>query len=206
MFRTAKKLDGYMTDQRGRLVPIDAVKEIDKARDELVMEIVENAKVLQKKMVDFKAMAMGDISAFVELSAERYGVTLGGRKGNTTLVSFDGRYQVKVAVSDRLVFDEGIQAAKALVDQCVHEWTKGSRTEIKALIEHAFQTDKEGKINVGRIFSLLRLEIDDERWQRAMDAIRESMQIASTTTYLRIYERVGDTDRYRQITLDLAAL
>jgi len=52
----------------------------------------------------------------------------------------------------------------------------------------------------------MRLAIDDARWIRAMDAIRESMQVAGTTAYLRVYERQGDTDRYQQITLDMAAL
>jgi len=197
---------GYWQNAQGNLVPEDAIKPVDKERDKLVRKLVEQARALQATMAAFKSGAMGDVETFVERSAERYDVKLGGKKGNITLPSFDGRYKVQLTVADRLVFDERIQAAKALVDECIHEWTADSSTNIKALIEHAFQTDKEGKLNTGRILSLMRLSIDDEKWKRAMEAIKDSMQVSSTTSYLRIYERVGDSDRYQQISLDLAGL
>lgn len=198
--------DGYMRNAQGHLVPIDVISPWDIERDALVRSIVEDAQALQQQMFAFKSQALGDLAAFIDLSAETYDVKLGGRKGNTSLTSFDGRYRVQLAISERLVFDERIQAAKALVDECIHEWTQGSRVEIKALVEHAFQTDKEGKINIGRIMSLMRLSIDEPKWRRAMDAIRDSMQVAATTAYLRIYERRGNTDKYEQLTLDMAGL
>lgn len=198
--------EGYLKNVQGHLVPVDTVSDWDKERDQLVREIVAKAKALQSAMASFKSATMGDVSAFIELSAERYDVKLGGRKGNTTLMSFDGQYKIQLAIAERLMFDERIQAAKALVDECIHEWTEGSRVEIKALVEHAFQADKEGKINIGRILGLMRLAIDNAKWKRAMDAIRDSMQVAATTSYLRVYERQGETARYQQVALDLAAL
>ena len=198
--------EGYLQNVQGHLVPVDTVSDWDKERDQLVREIVAKAKALQSAMASFKSATMGDVSAFIELSAERYDVKLGGRKGNTTLMSFDGQYKIQLAIAERLMFDERIQAAKALVDECIHEWTEGSRVEIKALVEHAFQADKEGKINIGRILGLMRLAIDNAKWKRAMDAIRDSMQVAATTSYLRVYERQGETARYQQVALDLAAL
>jgi len=204
---------GYWKNAQGNLVPEEAIKPIDKERDKLVKKLVASARALQATMAAFKSGAMGDVETFVERSAERYDVKLGGKKGNITLPSFDGQYKIQLAVADRLVFDERIQAAKALVDECIHEWTTDSSAEIKALIEHAFQADKEGQLNTGRILGLMRLSIEDKKWQRAMDAIKDSMQVASTCSYLRIYERVGDSDtqaagtgRYQQISLDIAGL
>ena len=111
---------------------------------------------------------MGDVAAFVALSAEQYGAKVGGNKGNLTITTYDGRYKVQRQVSETLVFDERLQAAKALIDECITEWTEGSRDEIRALINDAFQVDKEGRINTGRVLSLRRLKIDDERWRQAM--------------------------------------
>ena len=196
----------YMTDAQGRLVPVEAVSDYDQVRDALVREIIASARVLQQQMAAWKAKTQADIDAFVALAGERYEVKLGGRKGNVTLSSFDGALNVKVAISDRINFDERIQVAKALVDGCIHEWTTGSRVELKALVEHAFQTDKQGQINLGRVISLTRLAIDDEKWLRAMQAIRDSMQVTGSATYLRLYEREGQSDRYQQVALDLAAL
>ncbi|MBV5329997.1 MAG: DUF3164 family protein, partial [Chlorobium sp.] len=90
----------------------------------------------------------------LDLSAEKYGVTLGGVKGNINLVSFDGRFKVLREVSERLDFDERLQAAKALIDECLREWTRDSGAEVRTLIEDAFQVDKKGRINTQRILGL----------------------------------------------------
>ncbi len=198
--------DGYWRNAQGNLVPEETIKPIDKERDKLVRKLVASARALQASMAAYKSAAMGDVESFVARSAERYDVKLGGKKGNITLPTYDGQYKIQLAVADRLHFDERIQAAKALVDECIHEWTAGSSAEIKALIEHAFQADKEGQLNTGRVLGLMRLSIEDEKWKRAMEAIKDSMQVASTCSYLRIYERVGDSDRYQQISLDIAGL
>ncbi|MBJ2645055.1 DUF3164 family protein, partial [Salmonella enterica subsp. enterica serovar Typhimurium] len=68
----------------------------------------------------------------------------------------------------------------------------------------AFDTDKEGNINTGRVLALRRLEIDDDRWQQAMQAIGEAVQVVGSRSYIRVYERVGDSDEYRPIALDIA--
>ncbi|WP_420911283.1 DUF3164 family protein [[Haemophilus] ducreyi] len=49
-----------------------------------------------------------------------------------------------------------------------------------------------------------RVNISDSRWVRAMDAISDSVQVVGSKSYTRIYKRVGDTDRYEPISLDLA--
>ncbi|BBE51796.1 hypothetical protein OYT1_ch2280 [Ferriphaselus amnicola] len=198
--------EGYMQDAKGALWPKDTVREIDLLRDDLVREIVSRAKAQSEALAQFKAGVFGDIESFIQLSGEKYGVKMGGIKGNVSLLSFDGRYKVQRAVAESLAFDERLQVAKELIDQCIHEWSQGSRSEIRALINDAFQVDKEGRVNSARILSLRRLDIADEKWNKAMQAIGESIQVAGSKTYFRVYERVGDTDQYRPISLDIAAV
>lgn len=198
--------EDYKQDAKGRLVPLATIKPIDLARDQLVQEIVAKAKALNAALASFKSSVFADIGAFVDLSVERYDTRLGGAKGNVTLVSFDGRFKVLRAMADTLTFDEGLQAAKALIDECVHEWTAGARSEIRALINDAFNVDKEGKISTGRILSLRRLDIQDEKWQRAMSALSDSVRVQCSRSYIRVYERVGDTDQYQAIPLDIAGV
>ena len=163
--------DGYMRNAQGHLVPIDLVKPVDQERDRLVRELVAIAKDLNNRLVNSKTKIFGDVSAFAELSAEQYGVKRGGTKGNITLHTYDGAFKLQIATAENVTFDERLQAAKALVDECINEWAQGSRPEIMVLVQQAFQTDKEGNVNVGRILALRRLEITDERWQNAMKAI-----------------------------------
>ena len=197
---------GYWRDGEGRLIPENMVKPIDRARDDLVRELVGKAKAASAVLADFKAKAFGDIGSFVEMSGEQYGVKLGGVKGNVTLLSFDGRFKIVRQIQEHLVFDERLQAAKQLIDECIQTWTEGSSDEIKALINDAFQVNKEGKINTARVLGLKRLNISDEKWLRAMQAIADSVQVAGSKPYIRIYERVGDTDQYQPISLDVAAV
>ena len=197
---------GYREDARGALIPEASIKPIDKERDELVQAIVRKAETVHGVLKDFKAEVFGDIAAFVELSAEQYGAKTGGKKGNVTLYSFDGQYKVQRAVSETLQFDERIQAAKSLIEECLQDWTAGSRDELKTIIDRAFDVDKEGNLNTNKILSLRRVDIKDERWRRAMDAISDSVQVIGSKSYVRIYKRIGNTDKYAPISLDLASI
>lgn len=199
---------GYMKDQAGRLVPLETVKPIDLERDKLVREIVASARVLNEAIAKFKAATFGDIAAFIDLSAEQYGVTMRGAagKGNITLLTFDGKYKVQRAIAEHITFDERLQAAKALIDECITEWSQNSRPELRVLVNNAFQVDKEGNINTGRVLGLRRLDISDERWMAAMKAISEAVQVVGSKAYVRVYERVGDTDQYQTIALDVASV
>lgn len=195
---------GYMKDPVGRLVPIESVKPIDIERDKLVKEIIGRAKTLNGQIAEFKTAAFGDIAAFIELSAEQYGAKVGGTKGNVTLLSFDGKYKVQRAIAEHISFDERLQAAKALIDECIHDWSRDSRPELKTLVNDAFQVDKEGNINTGRVLGLRRMDIDDERWKKAMQAIGDAVQVVGSKSYIRVYERDDATGDYNPISLDVA--
>ncbi|WP_036204703.1 DUF3164 family protein [Marinobacter sp. MCTG268] len=196
----------FRRNAKGHLVPVDQIKDIDRLRDDLVMNVIAKVKALQEEMRKAKAEISSEVEAFLELSAREYDTAYGGKKGNVTLASFDGQFQVKRAVADHLAFDERLQVAKELIDQCIHEWTAGSRSEVQALVEHAFQTDKEGKISTARVLGLRSLNIKDEKWQQAMQAIMDSIQVTGSKSYLRFYEREGQDGPHRQIPLDVAAL
>ena len=197
---------GYWKDANGSMVPITKIKDIDKDRDATVRGLVEGAKAASAQLVAFKLVAMQAVQEFVERSLAEYDVKHGGKKGNITLVSFDGRYKIVRSMQDALVFDERLQAAKALVDECVKVWSKGSNDNIKVLVNNAFQVDKQGSVNTGRILNLRTLEIADEKWQRAMKAIGDSMKVASTKPYIRFYELDDRSGDYAAISLDVAAL
>ncbi|WP_300434772.1 DUF3164 family protein [Zoogloea sp.] len=199
---------GHMRDSAGRLVPLELIKPIDLERDKLVCEIVQAARSLNDAIGLFKGKVFGDIEAFIELSSEQYGVKPRGSvgKGNVTLSTFDGRYKVQRAVSECITFDERLVAAKALIDECISEWAQGARAELHVLVNDAFQVDKSGNIATGRVLALRRIDIKDTRWQNAMRAIGEAVQVVASKSYVRVYERIGDSDRYRAIPLDVAAV
>lgn len=195
--------DGYARDAHGRLVPRSLIRDIDVARDDLVNEIATKVTLMSEKIAALKLSIFNDIAAFVEMSAEKYDVKLGGEKGNVSLVSYDGRYKVLRAIQETLVFDERLQAAKSLIDSCLQRWSQGAQPEIKVLINDAFQVDKAGNINTGRVLGLRRLEIIDPEWLLAMKAIGEALQVVGSKSYVRVYER-NAVGKYMPISLDVA--
>lgn len=197
--------DGYWQDANGNLVPESKVKDIDKLRDQVVRELCVSAKQQQHGLRTFKINAMQEVATLIITSMEQYGVKSGGIKGNVTLLSFDGRYKLQRQMADHIAFGEQLQAAKALIDQCVTRWSEGANANLQTIVMDAFQVDREGKINTGRVLALRRLAIDDKDWLQAMQAISDSIQIASTKPYIRFYER-DEHGVYQPIALDLAAV
>ena len=180
--------DEYMTDSQGRPVPEELVKEIDKLRDQTVRRIAGEALKMKDVLSAFKQRIRDDIYTFVDLSFQQYGKSYGGKKGNITLSTFDGKYRLVVATDENIVFDERLQAAREIIGDCLDKWSDGARPEIRLLVNDAFQVDKTGKISTARVLGLRRLEISDGDWQKAMKAITESIQVSGSKQYLRFYE------------------
>lgn len=196
--------EGYMRNALGHLVPEDQVREQDKLRDHVARELAQEAEDLHARLKAFKAKALGDIADLVTIAAERYDVQLGGKKGNVTATTYDGEYQVTRSYAERVSFTEEVEAAKTLINDCIMRWSEGANPHIRALVDRAFRTDSQGQIRTSAILELLRLEIDDEEWQRAMTALKDSMQSAGTAVYIRVYKRVDRAGQLKPISLNLA--
>lgn len=193
--------EGYVQDAHGRLVPVDLVKDVDKLRDQVLLELINEAVKINETLREFKARSFDNFLAFVDLSAEKYGKKHGGKKGNVGLTTFDGNYKVQLTIKEHQVFDERLAIAKDLIDDCINEWAKDSSSEIRMLINDAFQVDKQGNVDVKRILSLRKFKIDSPRWKQAMEAIADSISANGSKAYLLFYERDSETNAMRQIPL-----
>ncbi len=196
---------GMMMDAKGRFVPEHLVGDLDKLQDQLVKTVLGYAEPLSAQIARFKAHTFDDVHSFMILAAEKYGAKPRGQKGNMTFQSYDGCLKLIVAVQDHIDFGPEIQVAKDLVDECIAEWASESRGEIQKLVTHAFDVDKAGKINREGLFSLRRLQINDPRWTKAMEAISDSIRVTGSKTYVRLYRRASATDPWSLVTIDLAA-
>ena len=173
--------EGYLLNALGHLVPREQVREHDLLRDETVRALAEKALAINKALTDFKSSALTDIADLITISAERYNVKMGGEKGNVSVTTFDGRYKIQ-------------------------RWGKGANPYIRTFADRAFRANSKGELKMSEVLDLLRYEIDDEEWAQAMQAIRDSIQAIGNAVYVRVYERIGQSEKYRPVTLDLAAV
>jgi hypothetical protein len=196
----------YTMDAKGRLTPVELIRDQDKLQDDLVRRLYAAALEQEKALRAFKLSSLTDVDAFNAILADKYGARAGGVKGNITLATFDGLISLQVQVADQISFGPELQVAKTLVDECLEEWSADSRSEIRKLIMDAFDVDKEGNINRGKLFSLLRLDITDARWVRAMGAIRDSIRIDGTSRYIRFYRKPSVAASKVGLSLNIATV
>jgi len=196
----------YMHDAKGNLVPVETVRAADLLMDETVRRIMGFARELSAQMARFKGHTFEDVNALQALLAQEYGASVGGAKGNITLTTFDGCQKVQVAIADLIELGPELQAAKSLIDECLVDWSADTGAELRALVNRVFNVEKEGTINRGELFMLLRVEIADERWQSAMKAIRDSIRVIGSKSYVRFYERDAADQRWLSVSIDLARL
>lgn len=194
----------HMVNGKGALEPVSLIKPQHLLEDETVRKICGFGIGLSEQIARFKEHTFDDISAFEAILGQEYGITIGGKKGNKTLMSYDALYKVTVSVADRIDFGPELQVAKELIDECLNEWAQGSRDEIRTIVTRAFNTDKAGQINRAEIFMLLRLDIADKRWKCAMAAIRDAIRVVGTKTYVRAYQRDSFDAPWQSIPLDAA--
>lgn len=195
----------YMPDAKGALVPLALVKPIDRLKDELVRKMIAFAVDLNAQIGRFRGHCFDDVGSFEALLAQEYQTSVGGKKGNVTLTSFDGTMKVTIQVADLLEFGPELKAAKKLVDECLTDWSAGTGDELQAIVNRAFSVDKQGQINRSELFMLLRVDIEEERWKRAMEAIRDSIRVIGSKTYIRFHRRETSNDAWSAVTIDLAA-
>lgn len=196
----------FMTNSEGHLVPVDKVRPEDRLEDDTVRHLIGTAICLESDLRTFKQAAFDSVQAFLELLSEKYGAGKGGKKGNMTLTSYDGLLKVQISVADFIQFGPQLQIAKTLIDECIHDWSGGVNSNIRALVEHAFKVDKQGKINTQAILGLRRLDIRDEKWVKAMDAITDSLRVVNSKRYVRFYSRPSPEADWQPVTLDIAGV
>jgi hypothetical protein len=198
--------EGYVMDHKARLIPENLVKPLDKLEDQLVRKIIGYAKELSAQIARFKLHTQSDIDAFMRIAAEEYETTYGGPKGNVTFRTVDGLLSVALQIADRETYGHKLQHAKALFDECVTEWSADSRDELKRLVMGAFEPSKDGTLNRESIRALTRLNIDDPRWKRAVEAINDAVIPLERKPYYRFHEAAAHGEKPMPIIIDLAAL
>ncbi|WP_444452012.1 DUF3164 family protein [Rhodobacter capsulatus] len=203
--------DRMWINSEGHHVPDGLVSDADKMKDELVRRLHAKSDSVRDLMVALKAECFAEVQAARELLFEKYGAKIGGAKGNFSLTSFDGKLSIEVKVTDRISFGAELQAAKALIDEFIELNAADANDNIRALVEHAFQVNKAGRLDTGRILSLRKLQMKDRdgnpdaKWAAAMQAISDAVQVHGSATYL-LFKEQDKRGALVTKTLDFAAL
>lgn len=197
----------YLHDSKGDLKALDNISAEDLLIDETVRKLCGYAEDLSAELARFQSHTYADIASLDAMLDQEYGVSRpSATKGNRTFPSFAGDLQVKVCMADQISFGPSLQSAKKLLDELILDKAKGADSLLVSLVTQAFQTDKEGKINIGSILNLRRMKVDDPRWADITRAIDDSIKPEGSKSYLRFYRRSEADGKMTMIPLDLAAI
>lgn len=197
--------EGWVRNAVGSLVHETEIREQDKLRDRVVTDIATQATSLSAALKALKTKALDDIADLISIAGEKYDMKLGGPKGNVSLTSFDGRYRVQRVCADRITYTEEMEVAKAKVFECIRSWSDESNKHLVTIATNAFRLNRQGEISVSRVAEMMRYEIDDAEWKKAMEAVKDSLTVSGKAVYVRVQERLDD-GTYQTIILNIAGV
>lgn len=190
---------------KGQWTPLDTIKPLDLLEHETVDHIFGHAVDLSAQVTRFRKHTLDDIGNLLALMDQEYGAAPGGEKGNMTFVSFDQLRKITVKIAQLFEFGPQLQSAKLLVDECLREWGETAPRQLQAVMQHAFAVDSAGRVNRSGLLQLLRLRVEDERWERAMKAVVDAMRPMGTKEYINFYRRDDRKARWEHVSIDMAA-
>lgn len=194
----------YWRNAEGDLVALENVRPKDQLQDQVVRRIFGFVLPLSDQIARFREHTQADINGFVDLILQEYGTKRGGTVGNVSLTSFDDMYRVELRIAKLTQFDSDLLAAKQLSDECLAEWSEDSNANLRTIVRAAFQVDKLGRVNQQALLALLRHDIDDERWRRAMAALRDAIKVRVTKEHLYFFRRPAPGQEFVAVTVNLA--
>ncbi len=197
--------EGWVRNAVGNLVHESEIREQDKLRDRVVTDIAAEANRLHEALKALKKKALSDIDDLISIAGEKYDMKLGGPKGNVSLLSFNGQYKVMRVYADRVTYTEEMEVAKAKVFERIRSWGEESNKHLLTLATNAFRLNRHGEISISRVTEMMRAEIDDSEWKKAMDAVKDSLIVSGSAVYIRVQQR-QDNGQYETINLDIAGV
>jgi len=195
--------EGYMRDSQGRLVHESTLSEADAMRKRLVTDLVSRAIGEAAAVTKFVEAAYAELYSFCQLSAERFGVRW-GETDSFSMTSICGRFKIACDVDQGIAINESVGAAKALLDECLSDWSAGGKPQAVALLANTFRPTRNGKLSLTRLFDLLRNRdkpefVGEEKFQRLCDALEAAIQTTGKRRYMRFYARRTPADKWEMV-------
>lgn len=194
-----------MTDSQGQAVPISYVKPYDRERDRVARRILKRWQDERDRLARLKAETLADIAKLQAFGAAKE-TKVGGAKGNVQFSSFDGLIRVRVDARTMVEFDDRFRQAQELILSYADELAGATgERDIATIIRAALTPNAGGMLARSRVIGLLRLNINAEKWLRAMELLRECQLVKAGKSYIYVETRDGGGD-WDMIPLDIAAI
>ncbi len=193
-------------DESGREIPVEYISAGTRLKERNSAILAKEAKLLNKKLVDFKNRVEKLSNDVLAKSMEEFKANPRSQ-GGFIWFNFDRSLKIEVSIQDRIVFDDlAVKAAKDKLDTFLGQNVDSKIEFVKDLVISAFSTTK-GNIDTKKIMSLMKYntKIKDPLFQDAVKILSDGMRNPSSKTYFRIFER-NPSGEYTLIDLNFSSL
>ena len=191
-----------MTDSMGNNIPVKYVSAYDKARDRATRRILAR---FQKARSMLEAVVAESIADLDELSKLKDSL---GEKGNFSARSFDGLIQVAIRQQYNIRLDERVIHARELMMEYVNsvlDRVDGvDVSALRLLVTEAFKVNSQGFLSAGRVLSLMRMEVNNDKWREAKMILQAALKPEKGKQYLICESRKTIQGDFKAIRLDIA--
>ena len=191
-----------MTDSMGNNIPVKYVSAYDKARDRATRRILAR---FQKARSMLEAVVAESIADLDELSKLKDSL---GEKGNFSARSFDGLIQVAIRQQYNIRLDERVIRARELMMEYVNsvlDRVDGvDVSALRLLVTEAFKVNSQGFLSAGRVLSLMRMEVNNDKWREAKMILQAALKPEKGKQYLICESRKTTQGDFKAIRLDIA--
>jgi hypothetical protein len=195
-----------MIDAQGQAVPVAYVKPYDRERDRVARRVLKRWQDQRDRLVRLKSETLADIARLQAFGAAQE-TKVGGAKGNVQFSSFDGQIRVRLDARTMVEFDDRFNQAKDLILSYADELAGATgERDIATIIRAALTPSAGGMLARSRVIGLLRLNIQADKWRRAMDLLRECQFVKSGKSYIYVETRASSDSDFEMIPLDIAAI
>ena len=131
-----------------------------------------------------------------------------GEKGNFSARSFDGLIQVAIRQQYNIRLDERVIHARELMMEYVNsvlDRVDGvDVSALRLLVTEAFKVNSQGFLSAGRVLSLMRMEVNNDKWREAKMILQAALKPEKGKQYLICESRKTTQGDFKAIRLDIA--
>lgn len=197
----ARKIN-TMIDSSGNEIPLKYVNSYDKARDKVVRRVLARFAKARTALEAVVADSIKDLDGLAKLKDSL------GKKGNFSARSFDGLIQVSIRQQYNIRLDERVIRARELMLEYVGgvlDRVDGvDVSALRLLVMEAFKANSQGFLSTGRVLSLMRMEVNSDKWREAKMILQDALKPEKGKQYLQVETRKTTQADFRAIRLDIA--
>ncbi len=191
-----------MTDSMGNKIPLKYVSAYDKARDKATRKILARFEKARAMLEQVVLESIKDLDELAKLKESL------GEKGNFSARSFDGLIQVSIRQQYNIRLDERVVKARELmldyINSVLDRVGGADISALRLLVMEAFKANSQGYLSTGRVLSLMRMEVADDKWREAKLILQEALKPEKGKQYLICEKRQSAQRDFRAIRLDIA--